>query len=55
VWFAKTSAGTRNGAVLGGVGLNAIIVSIRHGDTRGQEPERWSTHLYKDGRTAGPD
>ena len=40
MWFAKTSAGTRNGAVLGGVGLNAIIVSIQHGDTGGQEPER---------------
>jgi hypothetical protein len=40
VRFAKTSAGTRNGAVLGGVGLNAIIVSIQHGDTGGQEPER---------------
>jgi hypothetical protein len=26
-------------AVLGGVGLNAIIVSIQHEDTGGQEPE----------------
>jgi hypothetical protein len=39
VCFAKTLAGTKNGAVLGGVGLNMIIASIQHEDSGGQEPE----------------
>jgi len=38
--FAKTLAGTKSGAVLGGVGLNMIIASIQHEDSGGQEPER---------------
>jgi hypothetical protein len=47
MWFGITSAGTKNGAVLGGVGLNSIIASIQHEDSDGKEPEcAWSAHIY---------
>jgi hypothetical protein len=56
LWVAKTSAGTKNGALLGGVGLNTITASIQHEDFGGQEPEgSWSSHVYtKDRRKADP-
>jgi hypothetical protein len=35
LWFAKTSVLTKNGAVLGGVGLNTIIAAIELADSGG--------------------
>ena len=47
LWIAKRSAVTKNGALLGGVGLNTITFSIQHEDLGGQEPEgSWSSHVY---------
>jgi len=47
LWFAKTSAETQNEAVLGGVGVNTIIVSIQQEDSGGGEPAcAWSAHIY---------
>jgi hypothetical protein len=57
VWFAKTSAETQNEAVLGGVGVNTIIVSIQQEDSGGGEPAcAWSAHIYiKDRSKIDPD
>ena len=56
LWVAKRSAVTKNGALLGGVGLNTIAFSIQHEDLGGQEPEgSWSSHVYiKDRRKVDP-
>ena len=58
LWFAKTSAETKNGAVLGAVGVNTIIVSIQQEDSTEGEPAcAWSphTHIYKDRSKIDPD
>ena len=47
LWFAKTSTETQNEAVLGGVGVNTIIVTIQQEDSGGSEPAcAWSAHIY---------
>src|SRR5258708_2072661 len=46
LWFAKTSAETQAGAVLGGVGVNTIIGSIQQEDSGVGEPAcAWSAHI----------
>ncbi len=46
LWFAKTSAETKNGALLGKVSLNTITASIQQEDSGGHEPEcAWSVHI----------
>jgi hypothetical protein len=48
VWFAKTSAETKDGAVLGRAVLNRIIASIMLEDCGGHEPECVEdTYIYK--------
>src|SRR5260221_5140493 len=37
--FAKTSAETKDGTVLGNADVNTIIASIQHEDSAGHEPE----------------
>ena len=56
LWVAKTSAGTKNGALLGKASLNTITASIQQQDSGGHEPEcAWSVHIYiKDRRKVGP-
>ena len=46
LWFAKSSAGTKNRVDLGRVGPNSIIAFIRHEDSEEHEPEcAWSAHI----------
>jgi hypothetical protein len=56
LWFAKTSAGTKNRTVLSRVGLNAILASTQREDFGGEEPVcACSAHIYKDGRKVDPN
>jgi hypothetical protein len=60
LWFAKTSAGTKNWAVLGRVGLNTIIAryGMKTKTLKGTNPSARGAHLYvyiKDRRKVGPD
>jgi len=46
LWVAKTSAGTKNGALLGKVSLNTITASIQQENSGGHEPEcAWNVHI----------
>jgi len=58
LWFAKTSAGTKNRAVLGRVGLNTIIAryGMKTKTLKGTNPSARGAHIYiKDRRKVGPD
>jgi hypothetical protein len=45
LWFAKASAETQDGAVLGRVSLNSIIASIEQEDPGGHQPARGAHRL----------
>src|SRR5271169_1240082 len=49
LWFAKTSAGTKNRAVLGRVGLNTIIAryGMKTKTLKGTNPCARGAHIYK--------
>jgi hypothetical protein len=49
LWFAKTSAGTKNRAVLGRVGLNTIIAryGMKTKTLKGTNPSARGAHIYK--------
>ena len=58
LWFAKTSAGTKNRAVPGRVGLYTIIAryGMKTKTLKGTNPSARGAHIYiKDRRKVGPD